>query len=252
MCCESNTGYLWRFIIYTGIDTIYMQPNVKLLKPFGDCAGPSKVTLSLIDGLYDQGYKVVLDNLYTSPEILRALIENGTDSFGTLRRKQGLPSGFWEWKPPKFSHHFHLFQNFVETLWHVDGMTATNKTKIVSMLSTKHTGELVGSGKIHYSSEKEIVKPDVIIEYNSSMGGIDNLSKVLDPYSYQRKSLKWYRKIAELFLDVPIYNSFVVWRELNNYNDTHLNFRLKLITEIISWHSYTKGKNNRHGPQTHK
>ena len=67
------------------------------------------------------------------------------------------------------------------------------------MLSTKHTGELVGSGKIHYSSKKEIVKPDVIIEYNASMGGVDNLSRVLDPYSCQRKSLKWYRKLAELF-----------------------------------------------------
>ena len=106
----------------------------------------------------------------------------------------------------------------METLWHVDGMTAIDQKKIVSMLSTKHTGELVGTGKIHYSSKKEIVKPDVIIEYNSSMGGIDNLSRVLDPYSYQRKSLKWYRKIAELFLDVSIYNSFVVWREPNNSN----------------------------------
>ena len=32
----------------------------------------------------------------------------------------------------------------------------------------------------------------------------------------------------------------------------HLYFRLKLINEIISWHSYTKGKKNRHGPQSHK
>ena len=101
MCCGSNTGYLWRFIIYTGADTIYMQPNVKLPKSFGDYTDPSKVVLFLIDGLYNQGYKVVLDNLSTSPELLRALIENGTDSFGTVRRKQGLPSGFWEWKTPK-------------------------------------------------------------------------------------------------------------------------------------------------------
>ena len=101
MCCECNTGYLWRFIIYTGPDTIYMQPDVKLPKPFGDYTGPSKVVLSLIDGLDNQGYTVVLDNLYTSPELLRTLIENGTDSFDTLTRKQGLPSGFWELKPSK-------------------------------------------------------------------------------------------------------------------------------------------------------
>ena len=49
-----------------------MQPNVKLPKPFGAYTGPSKVVLSLIDALYNQGYKVILDNLYTSPELLRA------------------------------------------------------------------------------------------------------------------------------------------------------------------------------------
>ena len=60
VCCESNTGYLWRFIIYTGADTIYMQPNVKLTKPFGDYTGPSKVVLFLNDVLYNEGYNVSL------------------------------------------------------------------------------------------------------------------------------------------------------------------------------------------------
>ena len=98
MCCESNTGYLWRFIIYTGADIIYKEPNtnVQLFKPFNDYTGPSRVVLSLIDGMYNQGYKVVLDNLYTSPELFRVFLENGTDVFGTLRRKNGLPLDFWD------------------------------------------------------------------------------------------------------------------------------------------------------------
>ena len=139
-----------------------MQPNVKLPKPFDDYTGPSKVVLSLIDGLYNQGYKVVLNNLYTSPELLRALIENGTDSFGALRRKQGLPSVFWEWKPPKsYLSSLPPISEFCGDImacrW--NDCYKLKKTKIVSMLSTKHTGELVGNGKIHYSSKKEIVKP---------------------------------------------------------------------------------------------
>ena len=213
VCCESNTGYLWRFIIYTGADTIYIP------KPFGDYTGPSKVVLPLIDGMYNQGYKVVLDDLYTSPELLRALIENGTDSFATLRRKQGLSSGFWEWKPPK---------SYLSSLPPISEFCGDIMACRWNDCYTKHIGELVGDGKIHYSSKKEIVKPDVIIEYNSSMGGVDNLSRVLDPYCCQRKSLKWYRKIAELFLDVSIYNSFVVWRELNDSKDTHLNSGIDL------------------------
>ena len=101
MLCESSTGYLWNFIIYTGADTVYPLPSINLPKSFDNYGNPSKVVLSLVDGLYNKGYKVVLDNLYISPELFRALLLNDTDAFGTLREKKGLPSDFWFWKPKK-------------------------------------------------------------------------------------------------------------------------------------------------------
>lgn len=54
----------------------------------------------------------------------------------------------------------------------------TKKKKIVSMMSTRHTGELVDTGKIHYQSKEEIIKPDFIRDYNRSMGGVDTLSRI--------------------------------------------------------------------------
>ena len=44
------------------------------------------------------------------------------------------------------------------------------------MMSTKHIGELVNTGKIHFQSKAEVRKPDVIFDYNLNMGGVDNLS----------------------------------------------------------------------------
>ena len=119
------------------------------------------------------------------------------------------------------------------------------------MLSTKHNGNIVGSGKKDFVSKEEVMKPDVIIEYNVTMGGVDNLCRVMDPYSCQRKTLKWYRKIAELFIDISIFNAYVVWKELNSSNETHLGFRQKLCTEIITFHSY-RTPNNSRGPQNHQ
>ena len=101
MLCESSSAYLWKFIIYTGADTFYPQPNCILLKPFDHYGNQSKIVLSLMDGLYGKGYKVVLDNFYTSPELLRTIICNETDLFGTLRHKKGLPTDFRNWKPCK-------------------------------------------------------------------------------------------------------------------------------------------------------
>ena len=106
------------------------------------------------------------------------------------------------------------------------------------MLSTKYTGMLRESGKMDFRSKKMILKPDVIVEYNATMGGVYTLSRVLNPYLIQRKCLKWCRKIAELFIDISIYNSFVLWKKLNNNitNQTHLTFRQ--IEEIISYHLF--------------
>ena len=72
----------------------------------------------------------------------------------------------------------------------------TKKMKVVSMMSTKHTGQLQQTGKIHHATKLPIRKPDVIASYNKIMGGVDNLSRVLVPYALARKGVKWYRKLA--------------------------------------------------------
>ena len=96
MVCESDTGYLLRFIVYTGGSTVYQEPVEELSKQFDDYTNPSKVVLSLLRGFYNKGYCVTLDNFYTSPEIAKELLSIGTDCYGTLRKKQDLPSDFWQ------------------------------------------------------------------------------------------------------------------------------------------------------------
>ena len=62
------------------------------------------------------------------------------------------------------------------------------------MASTKHMGKLVNSGKKHFQTEDEIVKPDVIVNCNRSIGDVDNLSRVIGPFAIAEK--KWYHKFA--------------------------------------------------------
>lgn len=74
------------------------------------------------------------------------------------------------------------------------------------------------SGKTNRLTGEPVYKPDVIVDYNKTMGGVDTLSRVLIPYSSQRKGIKWYRKLAELFLDICVYNAFIVYKKLNPGN----------------------------------
>jgi len=117
----------------------------------------------------------------------------------------------------------------------------TKKVKIVSMMSTKHTGVLKESGKIHHATKEPILKPDVIVEYNKTMGGIDNLSRVLVLCALARKGVKWYRKLTEVFIDFAIYNAFIVWKKLTQSKKTNFQFREQLVDAIIMFHFNGRG-----------
>ena len=232
MLCESDTGYLFDFIVYTGADTKYPVPTVPFPKDFDQYKNPSKVFLSLMEGYYGCGYNLALDNLYTSPELLKALFLNKTDAYGTLRKKEGLPSDFWTWKPAKGVDEpatiKYCDRTYMVLCW--NDPYKTKSVKIVSMMSTKHVGGIIEADKQHYATKKQIKKPDVIVEYNKTMGGVDNLSRVLVPYALARKGgIKWYRKLAEIFIDFSIYNSFVLYKKLNPGN-MHSNFQFRDIS----------------------
>ena len=240
MNCESLTGYLLGFIIYTGSETNYKDAGDMVLpKNFDEYKTPSRVVMSLMAPYINQGYVVTLDNLYSSPELAEILFSHQIDSFGTLRKKAGLPHDFWNWKPIKGDEPEKRFQDDVMVLrW--NDVTKTKTTKIVSMLSTVHTGELIDSGKVNRSTKLPVMKPDVIVDYNKTMGGVDTLSRVIIPYNSQRKGLKWYRKLAELFIEICSYNSFILWKKLNpdRNNIDNLKFKKMLVEDIISFYSH--------------
>ena len=67
------------------------------------------------------------------------------------------------------------------------------------------------------------------------MGGVDLLSRVIVPYPIQLKGTnRWYRKIAELFIELSIYNAFILWKKLNNSTKTQLIFREEFIQEMFA------------------
>ena len=240
MLCESDSGYLMSFIIYCGADTKYNPPaDINLPKNFDEYKSPSKVVLSLASSILNQGYCVIVDNLYTSPELARALFENGTDIYGTLRKKGGLPKDFWKWKPQKGIGVAPMIkycdEKFIVFRW--NDPYKKKSTKVVSMLSSIHIGELIDTGKVDFATRESIIKPDAIVDYNANMGGVDLLSRVIVPYSIQQKGgNKWYRKIGELFIELSLYNAYIVWKNLNNSTATQLDFRRELINEIITIH----------------
>ena len=85
---------------------------------------------------------------------------------------------YWEWKPKKGHPPKSQFKGEVGIMrWNV--AFKTKSVKFVYMLSTIHTFEMVDSNKIDRSTGAVIQKPDVSMDYNVTIGGVDLVSQVL-------------------------------------------------------------------------
>ncbi|GFU97755.1 piggyBac transposable element-derived protein 4 [Trichonephila clavipes] len=83
--CESESGYIWNSLIYTGKGTAFNEN-------YNDYGLSTKSVLTLIHELKGKGYCLSTDNFYTSPELAELLIDSKTDICGTLRpNRKGLP-----------------------------------------------------------------------------------------------------------------------------------------------------------------
>lgn len=83
--CESKSGYLWSSLIYTGKGTIIDRefPNLPI---------SSQVVMSLMKPLLNKGYRLTIDNFYSSIELTDLLTLYHTDTYGTVRaNRRGLP-----------------------------------------------------------------------------------------------------------------------------------------------------------------
>ncbi|KAL1020716.1 hypothetical protein UPYG_G00003720 [Umbra pygmaea] len=99
------------------------------------------------------------------------------------------------------------------------------KGKNVVLMSTLHR-----DGRI---SGMEHQKPEMIMNYNATKGGVDNMDKLVTAYSCKRRTLRWPLVIFFDILDVSAYNAFVIWMALNpEWNRMKLQRRRLFFEEL--------------------
>lgn len=81
LLCESQSGHLFSFIIYTGKGTV-------ITDKYKDLPVTSQIVVSLLEPLLDQGYCLTTDNYYTSPQLANFLVSHKTDTYGTVRKNR--------------------------------------------------------------------------------------------------------------------------------------------------------------------
>ncbi|XP_056397707.1 piggyBac transposable element-derived protein 4-like [Hyla sarda] len=175
MLCESATGYIWNSVIYTGKGT---QFNPR----YSGYGMASSSVLTLLEPLLNQGYCVTTDNFYTSPELYEFLLKHKTDGYGTVRaNRRDLPSMFAKKK----------LKTGEMVAWQKGKMIAMRwrDKKDVCLMSTVHN---TSTAMVHTRGGKDVMKPQLVIDYNNTMGGVDRADQAMTFYPAMRKQQKKY------------------------------------------------------------
>ncbi|XP_025190412.1 piggyBac transposable element-derived protein 4-like [Melanaphis sacchari] len=83
-------------------------------------------------------------------------------------------------------------------------------------------------------SGKVSEKPESILKYNEFMGGVDRSNQLISYYPCERKTLRWYAKIA---LHVIMNNAFILYKQQpGKCNIRLIDFKDSVINKLIYKH----------------
>lgn len=207
--CDAASSYAWNLQVYTG-------------KPDGGVAEKNqgmRVVLDMTQGLC--GHNITCNNFFTSHKLGQELLKRKLTMVGTVRKnKPELPPDLLITKKRPVNSSKFAFTANTSLVSYVP-----KKGKNVVLMSTLHRdGRICG---------QEHQKPEIIMDYNATKGGVDNMDKLVTGYSCKRKTLRWPLVIFFNMLDISAYNAFVIWLALNpNWNRGKLQKRRLFLEQL--------------------
>lgn len=233
--CDSKTGYLYQFDIYTGKD---QEANEE---------GLGYRVVMKLGGNLPRNTHLVFVNFFSSLALMEALYHRGILATGTVRmNRKGLPKDLCPTRPKTPEERRHAKENkldpgeFTYRFCHPCAVvkwqdtkevfvvtTAVNPTKVKVIQRTQKNGQ-----------KKDMFCPTAIAEYTRSMGGVDHFDHYRSSYSIGRRSKKsWFRMFWFLF-ESAIINAYILYNQ--NRKNIHRDFRLRLARSLKSGHISNK------------
>ncbi|MGL5707887.1 MAG: transposase [Aeromonas sp.] len=213
MVCDAVTGYISTFKLYSGT-------GGKL----------NDTVMELLENSCGKWHHLYMDNLYNSVELTKKLFLKKFRVCGTIRINRGLPK---ELKSAKLKVMETTFLRRGEILLQI---FKSNKKKDVRMISSIHNADLIDTGKKDRKTGNTIFKPKCIMDYNQFMKGVDRADQFLSYYPiYDRKTIKWTKKVALYLINCALFNSFRVYEHLNKNEIKKIKFNDFLLEVANKW-----------------
>lgn len=212
---DSTSHYCWNLDMYDGVRKSLSERVHGLLTPI----------------CYGLWHSLYMDNFYNSVALSTDLLSKKVHTVGTLRKNRGAPSDI----------DTRVRMNLGEIISRSNGkvmVLAWKDRRIVTSISTKHddsaspVSRLKKGGK---GARETVLKPEVIIDYNEHMSGVDHLNQMLSYYDCTRKCLRWPRKVFVYLLSISVHNSYILYKcKTNQKVLSYLHFWKKLTRQLCT------------------
>lgn len=191
MMCDSKTYYMCYGIPYVGKE----QRDSQL-------AIPTQYVLRLTEDIQGTNRNITVDNWFTSCELAKELMKVNLTLVGTMRKnKADIPPQLLQTKGKNVSSSEFVFNESSTMVSFI-----TKRKKAVILLSTMH---------FQPSIDDETGKPEMILFYNATKGGVDTFDQLCHSKTVSRKTRRWPLRVFYGMLDAAGVNSFVIYC-LNN------------------------------------
>jgi len=201
LLCDSISDYVYNILFDPG-------KSYKSLIKSGNNNLTQSIVLYLVQGLENKNHILYMDSWYTSIELAKKLKEKGIDFTGILKNNAlGLPKE--EYSKYDIDSTIKLF--FIED------------RKTLNFISSIHDDKI----------EDNDNKPNIQKMYNKNVRSIDYVNQISSIYSLDNKTYKWWKKILFFMIDIVISNSVILMELKNSVKIDNLNFRKKLIIQLL-------------------
>ncbi|XP_015187591.1 PREDICTED: piggyBac transposable element-derived protein 4-like [Polistes dominula] len=225
---DSGTGYICEILPYYGSLTTQL-----LIRP--DLPVSTRIPLHLYTMLLNrvpgaQGHHMFTDRYYTSYILANELLKLKCHLTGILPNRKGLPDVIKKKQLPKGKP--------MVAYRRIDNLVLAWKDKrIVTVLTNFHNAAMSDVERtLRHGVQTVVRKPDVVINYLKSMGGIDLADQYASTYCFMRKPSKWWRMLFFWGLEICLINSYILYklvkRQRNEQPLNHLQFRKMLVKQL--------------------
>lgn len=206
--CDSFSYYPLRGQLYTG-----KVNNTR------DVNQGERVVKDLVSGYKGSGRNVTTDNFFTTLPLAKELQKWSLSIVGTVKKnKRYVPN---EFKPSSVREVKSSLFGFADNVTLCSYVPA--KKKSVVLLSTMHNDNTV-SGPDN--------KPEIILYYNKTKGGVDTMDKMLSQYSTKRATYRWPLALFFNLLDTAALAAFIIFEENNLITSLKRSERKKFLETL--------------------